>query len=330
MSTHASPHRDAPLATLGASALILALGAGCSTRGQAPLGRTAHSGTVSSRPTSKAKWKRVPAPSDDLRAIVGSDDDNVWVQGYGVFLHWNGHDWVHFDAPPSSNLRAMATDSSGTLWAVGQDIIAVHGPAASSWEYVPLPPRPPGSWCCHEVVRAGGEGWYFGDFFVLHENSSGIRVDPDSANQHGYLAPWAVSSDDVYAASWAGVRRWNGAEWRLLPPVLKPPAIAWPLSLWATEGQVWMALTDESVVQWAGAWRMHPQSVRCSAIHGTSSRDVWCVGSQYADGDAVFHYDGAWWKIHTPSTPKPVSFKGVLATKSSVWFVGDGIWRLAR
>ncbi|HEX6913357.1 MAG TPA: hypothetical protein VF142_23325 [Longimicrobium sp.] len=127
---------------------------------------------------------------------------------------------------------------------------------------------------------------------------------PDDQGNRGL---WGSAANNVYAANYTGMLRWDGAAWSHVPDV------RWRTlnDVWGSSAaNVWGVGTKGELVRWDGAaWTLHrwdgtsvtprplgdfdapARSYTLRGIWGSSAGNVFVVG----DSGVVLHYDGAAW-----------------------------------
>jgi hypothetical protein len=255
-----------------------------------------------------------------------------------LVVHWDGSSWTQVKvAPPGAplvQLNAVVAPSATDVWAFGYTRYAQHWDG-KAWHRMSLPlPKgaqspefdgatalsPNDIWVVGEAELRGST--YAAHAIIDHWNGHRWRVVSNllSGRYSRLSAVTALSPKDVWAVGVAGVDtgkrvmertltvHWNGKVWKRIPS----PSPATPYTP--------AGLKDDSL----------------AAVAGSSSGDVWAVGSYYlqtANGDhamhpLVLHWNGVRWTQVTspdPAGPTHRSFLyGVTApSPSGVWAVGS-------
>ena len=254
-------------------------------------------------------WKVISTPSvpdgaGELDAVTAVDAHNVWAVGSYVgpnrgalqtlIEHWDGSAWSIVSSPNpdvsnDNSLHAVVAINSHDVWAGGlvgtflpQAPLLLHwdGTSWSNQTGAPPPSRLFGRWVSASVyglaTTASGDVWAVG----------------------------SVSDESGGDAAYTLAEHLSGASWSLTPSVdvrtnptlssLKAVA-AFPSDVWAVgphslmehwDGMKWSLLTPPII------------NVTLNATAGTSSTDLWAVGS---NGNAVIeHWDGHQWAVVQP------------------------------
>jgi hypothetical protein len=265
-------------------------------------------------------WTPTPAPNiGQLRGLAAIAPDDVWALGGGV-LHWDGTDWSRVPLPKVSytDLNAISASGPNDIWVVGTRGVQLsphhigRGTLAEHWD---------GSkWT---VVPTPNPNHQFSDLIDV------LTLSPTDA--------WLVGQ-----ATRGITMHWDGTRWTLvtLPAALNGHGQMWGIG---TDGQggVW-ALGDGRgtgygkalYLRWTGrAWRLVPgtatgESTSPSAVSGSSSSDIWAIGSAAGDRYMIARYgDGGWQNIDAtvPGVPRDAINLGDVETlaPNDAWAVGQ-------
>jgi hypothetical protein len=252
--------------------------------------------------------------------------------------HWDGKRWTAVPCPSPgstadptrSSLNAVAIDAPDDAWAVGQWSPLKHVPPSypliehwngAKWSLVPAP-RSRGYTTSLTAVAAIsptaawaiGEGVAGGHFVPVFMGWNGTRwryLPSPVGNGPGGLA--AVSARDIWLVGEEGttksapeyhtlVEHWNGSKWTIVPAPY--------------------------------AYKDQKPNIGLSAVSGSSSSNVWAVGSYQSgpkDDDRsplVEHWDGARWQLQpgpNPPGPQGLNFLEAIAAVSptSAFAVGS-------
>lgn len=184
-------------------------------------------------------WRQVASPSpsgsDVLYGVTGISAQNAWTVGHTGFNtlieHWNGRKWKQVASPKNGVLTAVASDSSGTLWAVGYGTGIVRTDLTlrwngSNWRKTSSPTPRLGGGLNSVTVTSAKDAWAVGyginkgipKTLVLHWNGKAWRAEPSaSPGSNSGLSGVAVLGGTVWAAGGASypssttlLERWNG------------------------------------------------------------------------------------------------------------------------
>jgi hypothetical protein len=242
-------------------------------------------------------------PTGVYNAVWGFPPNDVWVAGTGgKLLQCTATACVQ-------HATGLTTESLNGIWGAAANDIWVVGSTATVLHY-------DGAWSVETTVPWGGitpnlygvSGSSASDVWVSgsRTNSGGTVVagvvvrrngaplawsNPTDVGTSKLNSIWVVSQSDAWTVSAAGkVWRWNSAQWTDVTTAI-PGLSANPAAL--------------------------------TAVRGTSSTDVWVVGTRPSNASVVFH--GTTWSDVTP-TPVPPSLFGVWPiTPTNVWAVGNHV-----
>jgi hypothetical protein len=290
-------------------------------------------------------WSSVPAalpPAQQggilqfsLAAVAASSTRDVWASG-GVFAygsikgvaytpvveHWDGSSWSLVTSPTqvtAYGLAGLATDHSGSVWAVGQHE-DVNGPGAT-------------------LV----EGWNGSQWVGVASPSPGTLanalngISSVSANDI-----WAVGSSDGGTLA----EHWNGRSWSVastpntttLDNTLQAVSASSARDVWAVGVASVLggggSANPSLVEHFDGTrWSLVPDATSAAkpaGLHGVaalSATDVWAVGGT-SGGPFIEHWNGsAWSRVATPSSGiAELNFDELIAiaalSPSDIWAVG--------
>lgn len=185
---------------------------------------------------------------EGLTSIWGSAPDDVWVVGsQSTAAHWDGSTWT----------RHLAAGSENTaVWGSGpNDVYTVS---------------------VFDVARWDGSAW--------------TNLDPDLF--FGAAGVWGSGPDDVWLADQEELSHWDGAEWT----TTEIDSFGGANTLWGiAPDDIWGVGDFGSIVHYDGSeWREvaaqrlgSPYLRRFHRVHGSSSTDVWAVGSQAGEDGVV-------------------------------------------
>lgn len=168
--------------------------------------------------------------SHDVRAMVVDGLDRKWVATDHGLARFDGHQWTTFytQAPPGSNITALAVDSAGRVW-VGSDIAGIGMFDGTRWT----------------LYNRGTDPGLLSD--AIHA----LAVGPDQR-------VWSATGDMIGGTVHGGVSTWSNTSWIQQPPTggyfqalaIEPTSgIVWAGSgsapgssgrLWRYDGQAWM------------------------------------------------------------------------------------------
>jgi hypothetical protein len=266
-------------------------------------------------------WCMVPttvSPFYVLTAVWGASKDDIWAVGSGGTI-------VHYDGTAWSLSKSGLTNTFNAVWGSGPDDVYVvsdntailhgtglHGGPASAATWTPMPaPLGFGASLIHAVwgtsasdVRIGGTSYSYSD--------------PDTFEQHTGNQ-FVATTDDGGARTWA--------------PVTGTGTVH---GMWGSSAaDLWMVVDNSDTKVWQTALTLHAtpddggaltfqdvdsqSSDILESVHGSSSSDVWAVGS----GGAIRHIrpsDTRWQVVPSPTKARLHSVFAI--GPSDVWAVG--------
>jgi hypothetical protein len=190
-----------------------------------------------------ATWREQSSPAQDLLlALRGSADDDVWAGGWGgLLLHWDGQAW--------------ATVSSGTSRAI--DRFWVNG-RSDAWLVA-------GSGSSTEVRHWDGASWATSSMVDV-----GIGQQPTSI--------FALTGDDIWLSSWAGLHHFDGMTWAV-PPAGKDIGTGTVFALWGTSAKQIYAASFQAWRFDGTGWTVIPtETGTVRGVWGIASGEAWFVG----------------------------------------------------
>jgi hypothetical protein len=239
--------------------------------------------------------------------------------------HWDGTSWTQVAVPSVQyGLEAVVAPSATDVWAFGLSRVAEHWDG-TSWQRVTLPiPKnvaAPGFWGAAAV--SSGDIWAVGNVSPAHGPEHGIidhwdgtrwKLVPGVPGRSELYGITALSANDVWAVGDVSVNTAQGFERLAL-------TLHW-------NGRKWTQVTTPNPAP--SSMPVTSVSNILAAVAGSSSRDVWAVGSYYlwANGvrgsrALVLHWTGSSWKLvaNPPTVAGHVSFLNGVAAPS-----GTGVW----
>lgn len=238
-----------------------------------------------------ATWSSTQTPTtSELTGIFAFDEDDVWVSASSEILHWNGVEWSSVEMG-SGLVDVYGAD--GHVWAVG-DNSSVHHWDGSTWSVTYL------STSFNSAVWASGPAdvWVQGVFGLEHfDGTAWTEVDPGTSGEGGLFG---FGPNDVWVATDSEeLAHWDGSTWTLDENEDFVGSVA---SVWgAAPNDLWGVGTAGSISHYDGTrWREirhqrigSPELQLLTAVHGSSSNDVWMVGrvlGANGNGPLVFHH----------------------------------------
>ncbi|MBE3014977.1 hypothetical protein IL992_38280 [Microbispora sp. NEAU-D428] len=137
------------------------------------------------------RWREVPAPPMEPRAVAASSDRDVWLFGEKTAARWNGRRWTA--APgPGADLKGVHAAAPGDVWAVvNANFLDGAGGAEEPWS------------SRADLRHWDGRAWRTARPPLVAKDVDGLPGG----------AVWAAGSSRGRAA----VARWNGWSWSTVP-----------------------------------------------------------------------------------------------------------------
>jgi hypothetical protein len=284
-----------------------------------------------------------------LYGVSAISSNDVWAVGVTYLKHqdgsiplaqhWDGSTWTSVPCPSPHGLHGQAllqsvsAVASGDVWAVGYDEYAgVSYPLldhwdGTAWTLVPMqvPPKTQDFILDGVSASSSDDVWAVG-----HEQHGRAHTKSNAVFEHFDGSAWtrvrgpgpreypdlvsvdAIASDDVWAVgSTRGVRGAHGSEGRTT-------GTATLAEHW--NGETWTRIPTPSPGG-TGAGSV------LESVTGTTSTDVWAVGTLEGDAPLAEHWDGESWQripCPAPTGALDAELHGVSAVSSDdVWAVGE-------
>lgn len=248
------------------------------------------------------------APTGSFNRIVGTSDTDVWLFGGTDAAHFDGAAWS------TQKLPATVTDAKrvgSEVWILaGGSVLRLSGPGATPTS-VTLPAAKPKGAYTAIVASSPTSAWAVGTegTAAQFDGSTWKALSVGTTDiRYATITP----NGDVYGASQGSVFRLNATRWDRVVNVAGNPGVTENLKhAYATpEGHVWAVGGGGATAFFDGATWFRAGgriSTAVSAIHGSSSDDVWIA----ANFDVRHFRSGAW----TGASGLEVSFPSdILAT----------------
>lgn len=269
---------------------LLGAAAGGGLLSAAPAAALAGRGPAARSAAEAGEWRHVAAPDGlqpaYLTAVAAAGPERAWAVGAEdrdaeharkpLAYAWDGAAWFRTDLGHlgyRGQLSSVATNSTGSAWAIGYDSSGVSHLLAwdgDTWQETPFPRQ----------TEAG-------------TRLSGVVVAPDGE-------AWAGARTAVGA----GLLHWNGRHWHWSRPHPGGTAAA-PSGIHRTpQGEIWLYGT-EIVARWDGAWTDVPLTPDArgytTGLLPVAHDDIWLPGyNLYLVGGRppavnLRHWDGSTW-----------------------------------
>ncbi|MEW5849128.1 MAG: hypothetical protein AB2A00_09945 [Myxococcota bacterium] len=240
-------------------------------------------------------WTQMDQVDRPLNTIHGTAHDDIWAGGAGkLLLHFDGSTWQPVSLPdelPPLDIKAIRALARDNVWiGVEQPQVSTEGrenfrgPSLLHWDGA--------SWTSttlrdeeDDVTGASSlafvspsDGWAGGVGALFRwDGTTWNRLEPVAY----WVALWAVSSTDVWAASFSGeLAHFDGSGWSsTLAPTSRELKALWG----ASSDEIWAVGDTGTLLRWDGSsWERTPSGTNANlgAIHGFSADDVW-IGGQY-------------------------------------------------
>jgi hypothetical protein len=246
-----------------------------------------------------------------LKAVWGSSATDVWAVGASYIsiggtapadiLHWDGSQWTASDANGVEELEGIWGNSADDVWAVGSSVAHWDGqnwaPTESQFEAHAI-------WgaAADDIWAVGGSD--ISEGVIWHYDGQSwekVLEGTSTFALFGLRGVWGSAANDVWAFGWKNTAHWDGKKWTVEP------------------------CTDESVSVPVGTSGGCPTGL--SAAWGSSSKDIWAIGSGCEGGCAygyVEHWDGkSWTMMHAGMQHGLTSIWG--SDEKKIWAVGPSL-----
>lgn len=284
--------------------------------------------TSASTPALPKPWCAAPPALSNGFAgtsISGLAENDVWSVGTQI-MHWNGKNWSVVFNPTSQHdtFLSIVEIAPNDVWVVGESLstglpshpLTLHWDGAH-WQYVSAPDVAAGGKNALVAVSgiAANDVWAVG-FFVPQRGSLGPIIEHwngskwssvtqlNLSNSAQFASVKALAANDVWAVGYGYTISSNGKS------MAEPVTEHW-------NGSKWSAVANPNLSAFGGGSFYH--------IDGSSSSDLWAVGS-VQHGMLTEHWNGkSWSMIASPSVPPASSdsLAGVAASApNNVWAVG--------
>ncbi|WP_434384331.1 hypothetical protein [Melittangium boletus] len=219
-------------------------------------------------------------PTDAYQDAWAVDDANVLAVGSSEFiLHWKGETRRYLPSGTTSVLHAVWAANGADAWAVGEAGSIVHW-NGSRWSLV----RSGGPTLRAVFGTGSSDVWAGGDEGLLLHWNGNQWLTVSTGTTASIRSLWASGPSDVWVSfpgldAEGGVRRWNGQDWSLLPPVG-----GYVNGLWGFgPADVWVAGSQGLLAHWTGeGWHtvsgISPED-SFLRVRGFDSQRLWLVGT---------------------------------------------------
>jgi hypothetical protein len=256
------------------------------------------------------KWQHPLPQGNEMRAVWGTADDNVWLVGaLGTVLHWNGTALESVSSGTKDYFNGVWGSSATDVWAVAYSGTVLHGDGTVG-------------------------GW---------TDRSPKNGALPAVTSHLY-GVWGNGPNDVWAVGASGtVVHWNGtaAAWEDRSPKndarftdVYGSLTALLFGVWGSGPDVWVVGDGGTVLRWDGdRWESLGKTGGLTNVTATlrgvcasGPDDVWAVGYGFTASGAVgyvLHRDGSGWADVTASMPAaPPDLYSVRCIGNEVWAAG--------
>ena len=237
--------------------------------------------------------------SYQLQAVWGTSSSDVFVVGHGGFgvdrvLHYNGSEWQQISRGEFKYLHGVWGNSSESVFAVGWDGIILYY-NGSIWSKMN-----------HGTSVSWGGIWGSGSnrIFVVGEGGvilhyNGQQWDTvNSGISESLFGVWGTRDSDVFAVGWDGViLHYDGDQWSQM----NSGTDAHLNAVWGTGGGDVFAVGWQGTIlhydgtRWNEMESGDTEWIDLTGVWGSSSDNVYVVGSSTWGRNVVLHYDGSSW-----------------------------------
>lgn len=261
-------------------------------------------------------------PTHTLEGIWATANDDVWIGGFGVAIHWDGSKYTQVGLGPERYMHdifGFAPDGPAgakDLWIGGDNGLLVHGDGLK-WKVVDstmsLSVR--GLW-----GMAQNDLWIVGGG-VAHYDGTLVTKDPASAFTSGLHAVWGTRKDDVWAVGDGGeIFHYDGSAWT----PRDSPTRQNLRSVWASSPtDVWAVGKGGTVLRYNGtSWMAVPLPGNyqgdLNRVRGTGPDNVWMCD----DRGNLLKWNGRYFSARPGGAG--IGLVGLhVGTGDELWAVGD-------
>jgi hypothetical protein len=150
-----------------------------------------------------------------------------------------------------------------------------------------------------DIWGAGPDDVYVADGGLYYYDGNSWTKQPIDADVIGGTAP-----DDVYAATYKSIYRFNGSYWVLLYEMDKYRE---PYAIWVGPGRSLVLVRSTEIIHWDGTrwWESGPGTY-VDGVWGNTPDDLYFIGRR-----RIWHYDGSGWsQMDTP---------GGMSSLTAIW-----------
>ena len=264
-------------------------------------------------------WESPRPQSNDLNAVIAFASTDIWAAGdAGTILHFNETHWELHDTGTDSDLNAIGGTSPDDIWSAGADGTLLHWDG-SRWNPMPSDTSLDLKGLFVDSIQnlwVVGQSGFVG-LWALGDEKLQAMTSPSNEDLFSVWRPadsfiWAVGSAETMIT-------WDGSKWneRLVPY----EGIDF-IDIWGTDVfNVWATSTNEVIhITSNMVWTIQSPSISgpVRAIHGSSSADVWAMGTW---GNS-WHWKGASWTPHQSKDYSDYTDVFALDAKQA-WAVGQ-------
>ncbi len=232
-----------------------------------------------------------------LGCIFALSINDVWLCAGSDVLHYDGTNFTVIDASAvgMDGFSGLWASSASDIFVIGEDAVVGHYDG-SSWSRTIA-----GSPFNSSIWGSGPSDVYaLGTFSLIHyDGASWTEIDLDGGGGDGQV--WGTSASDVWVMTESyELSHFTGSAWETIETAdfVGDLAAVWgpsPDDLWAAgsagsiahyNGSKWTELTHQKI----GA----PYLRQFTAIHGSSSSNIWIVGYQLGEGGStpqIYRYE---------------------------------------
>jgi hypothetical protein len=245
---------------------------------------------------------------DQLAAISGTSERDVWVVGAAAPHHFDGTQWTTHQVT-SSALTAVWAAAEGDVWAGANNGTALRWDGGTWARYTLWPFAAP----VDDLWGASTDDvWALSTFQFAHWDGGAWGQVSLPSGAGGVKALFGLASNDLWAVGTSALH-WDGVAWRasFMP--------SQPLSgVWCSASNDCWAVGGLGIFRWNGiAWSamtVTPGFEDLSEVWGRGRDDVFVFD---AEGRAA-HWDGGRFTVMTTGVPTGVALHA--------WSADGGVW----
>jgi hypothetical protein len=211
--------------------------------------------------------------------------DDIWAVGGNMLARYDGSEWTLEDLSAAgagiSSVSTIWGTAPDDVWVGGDQSTAAHFDGITWTRYIAAGTENVALW------GSGPDDVYVGGIFdVAHwDGTEWLNLEELF---HGASAIWGFSADDVWVADDSDLSHFDGVTWE----TTELEGLGGVTSMWGpAPDDIWGVGDFGVITHYDGdRWRHvqgqaigSPYMLSFVDVHGSSSTDIWAVGSKYGD-----------------------------------------------